>query len=73
MKPLADYRGGADPHGYPLEASILAVADELASAAELVVGKTSGVPLAIVRNYRYEPGQGSGGELVMDPAKDLFR
>lgn len=73
MKPLADYRGGTDPHGYPLEASILAVADELASAAELVVGKTSGVPLAIIRNYRYEAGAGSGGELVMDPAKDLFR
>lgn len=73
MKPLADYRGGTDPHGYPLEASILAVADELASAAELVVGKTSGVPLAIVRNYRYEAGPGNGGELVMDPAKDLFR
>lgn len=73
MKPLADYRGGTDPYGYPLEASILAVADELASAAELVVGKTSGVPLAIVRNYRYEPSPGSGEELVMDPAKDLFR
>ncbi|CAN5763824.1 coenzyme F420-0:L-glutamate ligase [soil metagenome] len=73
MKPLADYRGGTDPHGYPLEASILAVADELASAAELVVGKTSGVPLAIVRNYRYEAGPGNGGEMVMDAAKDLFR
>jgi coenzyme F420-0:L-glutamate ligase/coenzyme F420-1:gamma-L-glutamate ligase len=73
MKPLADYRGRTDPHGYPLEASILAVADEIASAAELVVGKTSGVPLAVVRNYRYEAGEGSGAELVMNPAKDLFR
>ncbi|WP_047863777.1 coenzyme F420-0:L-glutamate ligase [Rubrobacter aplysinae] len=73
MRPLADYRGQTDPHGYPLEASILAVADELASAAELVVGKTSAVPLAIVRNYGYEPGGGSGAELVMSPDKDLFR
>lgn len=73
MKPLADYRGQSDPHGYPLEASILAVADELASAAELVVGKTSGAPLAIVRNYAYEPGEGSGQSLVMDASKDLFR
>lgn len=73
MKPLADYRGQTDPHGHPLEASVLAVADELAAAAELVVGKTSGVPLAIVRNYRYEPGSGSGADLVMNPARDLFR
>lgn len=73
MNPLADYRGQSDPHGYPLEASVLAAADELASAAELVVGKTSGVPLAIVRNYRYETGEGSGQDLVMEPTKDLFR
>ena len=73
MKPLADYRGQSDPHGYPLEASVLAVADELASAAELVVGKTSGKPLAIVRNYAYEPGPENGQSLVMDASKDLFR
>lgn len=73
MNPLADYRGQSDPHGYPLEASVLAVADELACAAELVVGKTSGTPLAIVRNYAYESGAGDGQSLVMDAAKDLFR
>lgn len=73
MNPLADYRGQSDPHGHPLEASVLAVADELASAAELVVGKTSGVPFTIIRNHRYEPGPGSGGDLVMNPARDLFR
>lgn len=73
MLPLADYRGQTDPHGHPLEASVLAVADELASAAELVVGKTSGIPLAIVRNYRYETGGGSGADLVMNPSRDLFR
>ena len=73
MKPLADYRGQSDPHGYPLEASVLAVADELASAAELVVGKTSGTPLAVVRNYAYERGEENGQGLVMDASKDLFR
>lgn len=73
MKPLADYRGQTDPYGYPLEASILAVADEISAAAELVVGKTSGVPLAIVRGYPYEAGAGKGKDLVMNPAKDLFR
>jgi coenzyme F420-0:L-glutamate ligase / coenzyme F420-1:gamma-L-glutamate ligase len=73
MLPLADYRGLTDPHGHPLEASVLAVADELASAAELVIGKTSGIPLVIVRSYRYEAGDGSGADLVMNPSRDLFR
>lgn len=73
MNPLADYRGESDPHGYPLEASILAVADEVASASELVMNKTDGVPAAIVRGYPYEPAPGSAGELVMPPERDLFR
>jgi coenzyme F420-0:L-glutamate ligase/coenzyme F420-1:gamma-L-glutamate ligase len=73
MDPLADYRGGRDPHGRPLEASVLAVADEIASAAELVMGKTDGVPVAVVRGYRYKPGDGTGRDLLMDPARDLFR
>jgi coenzyme F420-0:L-glutamate ligase/coenzyme F420-1:gamma-L-glutamate ligase len=73
MDPFADYRGGTDPHGNPLEASILAVADELAGAAELVMGKTAAIPAAIVRNYPYETGDGTVRELLMDPARDLFR
>jgi coenzyme F420-0:L-glutamate ligase/coenzyme F420-1:gamma-L-glutamate ligase len=73
MQPLADYRGETDPHGFPLAASILAVADELAAAAELVMGKTAGVPVAIVRNYAYKPGPGSARDLLIAPEKDLFR
>src|SRR5919199_264586 len=73
MKPLADYRGEKDPHDYPLMASILAIADELASAAELVMGKISGVPIALVRNYPYKRGSGSGRDLLMEPERDLFR
>ena len=73
MQPLADYRGDRDPHGYPLTASVLAVADELASAAELVMGKTIGVPVAVVRNYPYEKGPGTGRDLLMEPERDLFR
>lgn len=73
MDPFADYRGGSDPHGKQLEASILAVADELAGAAELVMGKTASIPAAIVRNYPYEPGDGTAQDLIMDPARDLFR
>jgi coenzyme F420-0:L-glutamate ligase / coenzyme F420-1:gamma-L-glutamate ligase len=73
MDPLADYRGLEDPHGYPMEASVLAVADELAAAAELVMGKTEGIPLAIVRGYPYSPALGSAKELLMPPERDMFR
>ncbi len=73
MDPLADYRGQSDPHGYPMEASVLAVADELAAAAELVMGKTDGVPVAIVRGYEYPGGEGTGQDLLMPPERDMFR
>ena len=73
MDPLADYRGRNDPHGYPMEASVLAVADEIAAAAELVMGKTDGVPLAIVRGYDYGKDAGTGQDLLMPPERDMFR
>ena len=73
MDPVADYRGLNDPHGYPMEASVLAVADELAAAAELVMGKTDGIPLAIVRGYPYSPALGNATELLMPPDRDMFR
>ncbi|HEX2738841.1 MAG TPA: coenzyme F420-0:L-glutamate ligase [Rubrobacter sp.] len=73
MDPIADYRGQRDPHGYPMEASVLAVADELAAAAELVMGKTEGIPLAIVRGYPYSPASGSARDLLMPPERDMFR
>jgi coenzyme F420-0:L-glutamate ligase / coenzyme F420-1:gamma-L-glutamate ligase len=73
MDPIADYRGRRDPHGYPMEASVLAVADELAAAAELVMGKTEGIPLAIVRGYSYSPAPGNARELLMPPDRDMFR
>ena len=73
MEPLADYRGQRDPYGYPLEASILAVADELAAAAELVMGKTEGIPAAVIRNYQYKVGPGRALDLLMEPERDLFR
>ena len=57
----------------PLAVSILAIADELASAAELVMGKISGVPVAVVRNYPYKRGSGSSRDLLMEPESDLFR
>ena len=52
--------------------TMIAVADELAGAAELVMGKANGVPAAIVRGYAVPPGDGSARELVMPPERDLF-
>ena len=72
MSPLLDLRGTDDAAGRPLESTIIAVADELAGAAELVMGKAEGVPAALVRGYRVEPGDGSARDLVMPPERDLF-
>jgi coenzyme F420-0:L-glutamate ligase / coenzyme F420-1:gamma-L-glutamate ligase len=72
MSPLLDLRATADAAGRPLESTIIAVADELAGAAELVMGKAEGVPAALVRGYRAGSGDGSARELVMPPERDLF-
>jgi coenzyme F420-0:L-glutamate ligase/coenzyme F420-1:gamma-L-glutamate ligase len=72
MRPLLDLRGEHDARGYELSSTMIAVADELAGAAELVMGKANGVPAAIVRGYAAPPGEGSASELVMPPERDLF-
>ena len=72
MSPLLDLRGKKDARGRPLEATLIAVADELAGAAELVMGKASGVPAALIRGYPVPAGEGSARELVMPPERDLF-
>jgi coenzyme F420-0:L-glutamate ligase/coenzyme F420-1:gamma-L-glutamate ligase len=72
MRPLLDLRGTRDTRGRPLEATVIAVADELAGAAELVLGKAGGVPAALIRGYAVPAGEGSGRELVMPPERDLF-
>ncbi|MGH3010514.1 MAG: coenzyme F420-0:L-glutamate ligase [Gaiellaceae bacterium] len=72
MAPLLDLRGTQDERGRPLQATVIAVADELAGAAELVMGKASGVPAALIRGYAAPPGEGSARELVMPPERDLF-
>mgnify|MGYP002153782583 CR=1 FL=1 len=73
MRPWTDYRGTKDMFGYELSVTMIAVADELASAAELVMNKSDGVPVAIVRGYRYRRGRGSAGQLVRPSRQDLFR
>jgi coenzyme F420-0:L-glutamate ligase/coenzyme F420-1:gamma-L-glutamate ligase len=72
VESLRDYRGGADPDGYRLEGTVLAVADELASAAELVMGKLERAPAALIRGIQVA-GAGDARVLRRDPATDLFR
>lgn len=77
MRPLVDYRGLRDQHGYSLHATVEGVADELACAAGLVCGKLAGTPACIIRGYSYtrENRRGGGGaRALIRPAKnDLFR
>ena len=69
---LLDLTGVRDPAGYELHATMIAVADEIAGAAELVMGKTSRIPVAIVRGLDLR-GDGTARELIMPPERDLFR
>lgn len=73
MRPLVDYRGRRDPHGYSLHATIDAVADELACAAGLVCGKLANTPACLIRGYSYRRGNGSAKELIRPAERDLFR
>jgi coenzyme F420-0:L-glutamate ligase/coenzyme F420-1:gamma-L-glutamate ligase len=73
LAPLIDYRGKRDTGGKILQATMIAVADELASAAELVMGKSDGVPVAIIRRAILQSSDGSGRELIRPAEKDLFR
>jgi len=72
IRPLLDLKGTLDRAGYELHATVIAVADELAGAAELVLGKTGGVPAAVIRGYDAS-GEGSARDLVMPAERDLFR
>jgi coenzyme F420-0:L-glutamate ligase/coenzyme F420-1:gamma-L-glutamate ligase len=73
FQPLVSYLGKEDPAGHVLQATILALADELAAAAEPVMGKLDRVPVAIIRGLAWERGEGSSQALMRDPARDLFR
>jgi coenzyme F420-0:L-glutamate ligase/coenzyme F420-1:gamma-L-glutamate ligase len=72
IRPLLDLKGVRDDAGYELHATLIAVADELAGAAELVLGKTDGVPAAVIRGVD-AAGEGNARDLIMPPERDLFR
>jgi coenzyme F420-0:L-glutamate ligase/coenzyme F420-1:gamma-L-glutamate ligase len=69
---LMDLRGGLDDAGKELRATVLAVADEVAAAAGLVMGKTRRTPVVVVRGLELE-GHGHGRDLIRPAAEDLFR
>lgn len=71
IRPLLDLKGTRDRVGYELHATVIAVADELAGAAQLVLGKTDDVPAAVIRGVDAH-GEGSARDLVMPKERDLF-
>ena len=72
MLPLTDYRGQFDTEGREMHVTVLAVADEIASAAELVTGKLDRRPVVVVRGYPWIEAAGRGADLIMDSTRDLF-
>ena len=73
MDPMMDYRGLPDAQGREMHVTTIAVADELAAAAELVQFKAIGVPVSIVRGYPFEESEGSSSQLVRERSRDMFR
>jgi len=73
MKPVMDYRGTRDMYGHVLNVTEMAVADELAGAAELVMNKADRIPVALVRGYKFKLGRGIAKELLYSEEVDLFR
>jgi coenzyme F420-0:L-glutamate ligase / coenzyme F420-1:gamma-L-glutamate ligase len=72
IRVMEDLRGTRDRIGYELRSTQIAIADELASAAQLVMGKADGIPVAVVRGLDVA-GEGTANELVMPADRDLFR
>jgi coenzyme F420-0:L-glutamate ligase / coenzyme F420-1:gamma-L-glutamate ligase len=72
LRPLVDLEGERDRVGYELHATVIAVADQIAGAAQLVMGKLDGIPVAVARGLDVA-GEGSAQELLMPPERDLFR
>ena len=73
IEAIKDYTGQLDAQGYELRVTALAIADELAAAAELVMNKLDNVPVAVIRGYDYPRGEGSLTQLVRAAERDLFR
>ena len=73
MDAVVDYREREDAYGQMMRTTVIAISDEIASAAELVTGKTDGVPVALIRGYEYTEGDDGARKLVRSPERDMFR
>ena len=73
MNPMLDLRGTTDLAGRELHHTVVAIADEIASAAGLLMGKAAAIPAVIVRGYKYDPSGGSAKALIRPAEADLFR
>jgi coenzyme F420-0:L-glutamate ligase/coenzyme F420-1:gamma-L-glutamate ligase len=73
LSPLVSYIGQQDPHGHMLRVTELAVADELAAAAGLLMGKLERIPVVLIRGYGFPSSEGCARSLVRSPERDLFR
>lgn len=72
LEPLLDYRGQRDAQGLEMKATVCAVADALAAATELVVGKSTGVGACVIRGYRYQPQESHGFLSTLRPWEHCF-
>jgi len=73
MEPILDYEGTKDSFGKILRVTAIAIADEICSAAELVMGKTLNCPVVIVRNYKYNESSSNIKSIIRPENEDLFR
>ncbi len=73
LDPLDDQRGRTDRHGRKLASTIIAVADQLAAAAGLLMLKPAGCPVVLIRGYEFQSAEGSARSLLRKPEQDLFR
>jgi coenzyme F420-0:L-glutamate ligase/coenzyme F420-1:gamma-L-glutamate ligase len=73
LDPLDDHRGRTDRHGRKLASTIIAVADQLAAVAGLLMPKPAGIPVVLIRGFDWQPAEGSARSLLRKPEQDLFR
>lgn len=73
LSALDDHRGRPDANGRIMEATEIAIVDEIAAAADLAMGKSTAVPVAVVRGVAWQPGEGRVTDLVRPAAEDMFR
>ena len=72
LETVRELAGAVDPNGYVMNSTVVAIADELAAAADLALGKLERVPFVLIRGYA-AAGRGSASQLIRHPDRDLFR